>query len=57
MSPVIVFQLNNIMENPQKRPVTKNATSLMYMAPRPGLEPGTNRITVLCADLEITCVN
>ena len=32
---------------PQKRPVTKNATSLICLAPRPGLEPGTNRLTVL----------
>ena len=34
------------MDNIQKRLVAKNATSLMYLAPRPGLEPGTNRLTV-----------
>ena len=34
------------MDNSQKRAVTKNATTLMCLAPRPGLEPGTNRLTV-----------
>lgn len=34
------------MDNSQKRPLTKNATSLTYLAPRPGLESGANRLTV-----------